>query len=67
MILYRSKEYSLYHLVLVFGGWLVNKSKIVEKLSGLYGSATICDYSWLLDCVKSQRFLLNGDSGVVTF
>ena len=41
MILYRSMECTLYHLVLVVGGWLVKKLKIVEKLSGLYGSATI--------------------------
>ncbi len=34
-------ELILYHLVLVVGGWLVKMLKIVEKLSGLYGSATI--------------------------
>ena len=34
-------ERILYHLVLVVGGWLVKMLKIVEKLSGLYGSATI--------------------------
>ncbi len=39
--LYRSMERILYHLVLVVGGWLVKMLKIVEKLSGLYGSATI--------------------------
>ena len=41
MILYRSTECILYHLVWVVGGWLVKMLKIVEKLSGLYGSATI--------------------------
>ena len=48
MILYRSMERIFYHLVLVGGGWwvvgggwLVKKLKIFEKLSGLYGSATI--------------------------
>ena len=39
MIFYRSMERILYHLVWVDGGWLVKKLKIVEKLSGLYGSA----------------------------
>ena len=34
MILYRSKEFILYHLVWVVDGWLVKKLKIVEKLSG---------------------------------
>ncbi len=34
-------ERILYHHVLVVGGWLVKMLKIVEKLSGLYGSATI--------------------------
>ena len=41
MILYRSMERIFYHLVLVVNGWLVKMLKIVEKLSGLYGSATI--------------------------
>ncbi len=39
--LYRSMERILYHLVLVVGGWLLKMLKIVEELSGLYGSATI--------------------------
>ncbi len=34
-------ELILYHLVLMVGGWLVKMLKIVEKLSRLYGSATI--------------------------
>ena len=41
MILYQSMKRIFYHLVLVVGGWLVKMLKIVEKLSGLYGSATI--------------------------
>ena len=41
MILYRFMECIIYHLVWVIGGWLAKKLKIVEKLGGLYGSATI--------------------------
>ena len=33
MILYRSTERSLYHLVLVVGGWLAKRLKIFEKLA----------------------------------
>ena len=42
MILYRSMECIIYHLLLVVVVWLVEMLKNVEKLSGLYGSATIC-------------------------
>lgn len=35
IILYRSMECTLYHLVWVVGEWLVKKLKIVKKLSGL--------------------------------
>ena len=41
MILYRSMKCIFYHLMLVVDVWLVKMLKIVEKLSGLYGSATI--------------------------
>ena len=44
MILYRSMECIIYHLLLVVVVWLVKMLKIVEKLGGLYGSATILSY-----------------------
>ena len=43
MILYRSMECIIYHLLLVVVVWLVKMLKIVEKLGGLYGSATIAE------------------------
>ena len=39
--LYQSIERIFYHLVLMVSGWWVKVLKIVEKLSGLYGSAII--------------------------
>ena len=41
MILYRFRVLNLYHLVLVFGMWLLKKMKIFENLSGFQGSGTI--------------------------
>ena len=48
LILYRSVECIIYHPLLVVVVWLVKMLKIVEKLSGLYGSATIYMYIFIL-------------------
>ena len=41
MILYRSLVCTLYHLVVVVGGWLLKRLKFSKKLGGFQGSAII--------------------------